>query len=122
MTEWEFLSYVAEKADCGILLDINNIYVSAFNHHFDPVDYLKGIPMERVLQIHLAGHDDKGSYILDSHDHPVRKEVWELYQKAIPFLGEVSILLERDANIPPLKEMVQELRQVKHYQKVLENA
>jgi len=109
MTEWEFLVQVVERADCGILLDINNVYVSARNHEFDPVTYLTHIPPERVIQYHIAGHDDRGIYILDSHDHPVRDDVWALYAKAIPMFGEVSLMLERDEDIPPLPELLAEL-------------
>jgi uncharacterized protein (UPF0276 family) len=122
MTEWEFLTLVTEKADCGILLDINNIFVSAFNHEFDAMDYIRGIPMNRVLQVHLAGHDDRGSYILDSHDQPVRREVWALYQKAYPLMGDVAVMLERDDHIPPFQQVYEEIMQVKKYQKILSHA
>jgi uncharacterized protein (UPF0276 family) len=84
MSEWEFLSAVAEEADCGILLDINNIYVTAFNHRFDPWVYIDAIPVNRVAQFHLAGHSDHGMYLLDTHDHPVRDEVWSLYEQSAP--------------------------------------
>lgn len=100
LTEWEFLSAVAQEADCAILLDINNIYVNAFNHGFDPHDYIDRIPVERVVQFHLAGHSDHGAYLLDSHDHPVRDEVWSLYEYAVGRLGVVSTLIEWDDNIP----------------------
>ena len=113
MPEWEFVSQVAEKADCGILLDINNIYVSGFNHNFDPKCYIDPIPKDRVLQIHIAGHKDKGDYLLDSHDHKVRDEVWELYREVAPQLGEVSVLLERDDDIPPLPDLLAELNKAK---------
>jgi len=109
LSEWEFLKQVVEKADCGILLDINNIYVSARNHNYDPVTYLKHMPPERVIQYHIAGHDDRGSYILDSHDHPVRDDVWALYAQAVPLFGDVSLMLERDEDIPPLPELIAEL-------------
>lgn len=122
MAEWEFLSLVSEQANCGILLDINNIFVSAFNHEFDAMDYIRGVPMNRVMQVHLAGHDDRGSYILDSHDHPVRREVWELYQKAYPLMGDVAVMLERDDHIPPFQQVYEEVMQVKKYQKVLSHA
>jgi len=100
MTEWEFLRAVAEEADCGILLDINNIYVSAFNHHFDPTRYIDAVPPERVAQFHLAGHSDHGTYLLDTHDHPIREEVWSLYECAVRRFGRVSTLIEWDGNIP----------------------
>ena len=109
MPEWEFLANIVQKADCGILLDINNVYVSSRNHDFDPMTYLSAIPADRVVQYHIAGHDDKGTYVLDSHDHPVRDEVWALYQKAIPLFGDVSLMIERDDHIPPLNELLKEL-------------
>lgn len=100
MSEWEFLSAVAEEADCGILLDINNIFVSAFNHGFNAERYIDSVPIERVVQFHLAGHSDHGTYLLDSHDHPVREEVWKLYERAVRRFGVVSALVEWDENIP----------------------
>jgi len=100
MTEWQFISDIAEQADCGILLDINNIFVSAFNHRFDAREYIDAIPIERVIQFHLAGHSDHGTYLLDTHDHPVRDEVWELYTHAARRFGPVSALIEWDDNIP----------------------
>ena len=83
MTEWEFLNEVVHTADCGILLDVNNIYVSSQNHDFDPMDYVNSIPAERVAQIHIAGHSKFEKYILDTHDHPVLDPVWKLYERAI---------------------------------------
>lgn len=100
MTEWEFLTEVAEQADCGILLDVNNVYVSSFNHHFDPYEYLKNVPLNRVRQIHLAGPSQKGDYLLDTHDHPVPDLVWDLYKHVIERTGPVNTLLEWDAKIP----------------------
>ena len=100
MTEWEFLAEAAERADCGILLDINNIFVSAFNHRFDPAAYIESIPVERVWQFHLAGHSDYGGYLLDTHDHAVRDEVWDLYRGAVDRFGDVATLVEWDDNIP----------------------
>lgn len=100
MSEREFLAAVAEEADCGILLDINNIFVNAFNHGFDAHAYIDAVPARRVIQFHLAGHSDHGSYLLDTHDHPVRNEVWSLYEYALRRLGRVSALLEWDDNIP----------------------
>jgi hypothetical protein len=110
MAEWEFLSEVARRADCGILLDVNNIYVSARNHGFDPYDYLAGIPADRVGQFHIAGHSDKGRYLLDTHDHPVPDSVWELYRAAVRRFGPVSTLVEWDDHIPPLERLVEESR------------
>lgn len=100
MTEWEFISSIAEEADCGILLDINNIFVSAFNHRFDANVYIDAVPVERVVQYHLAGHSDHGTYLLDTHDHPIREEVWALYERAARRFGEVATLVEWDDNIP----------------------
>jgi uncharacterized protein (UPF0276 family) len=100
LSEWEFLSAVAEEADCGILLDINNIFVNAFNHRFDPVRYIDSVPTERVIQFHLAGHRDHGAYLLDSHDQPIGAEVWALYERAVRRFGRVPTLIEWDDNIP----------------------
>lgn len=113
MTEWEFLSTVCEAADCLILLDVNNIYVSSHNHEFDPRDYLRGVPAERVRQFHLAGHTHNGNLIVDTHDHPVIGDVWELYAEAVRTFGAVSTMIERDANIPPLQELLDELAQAR---------
>ncbi len=110
MPEWEFLAEVARRADCGILLDVNNVYVSARNHGFDPHAYLAGIPAERVGQLHLAGHSDKGRYLLDSHDHEVPAAVWDLYRDTVRRLGPVSTLIEWDDHIPPLERLVEESR------------
>lgn len=114
MTEWEFLINVAEQADCLILLDINNIYVSAFNHHFDPKDYLFSVPTKRVQQFHLAGHQNFGDYIIDTHDHPVIDPVWDLYAAAVSRFGKVSTMIERDDRIPPLAELLAELTHARH--------
>ena len=109
LTEWEFLREIAQRADCLILLDVNNIYVSSVNHEFDPLDYLQAIPVDRVQQIHLAGHENHGDYLIDTHDHPVPDPVWELYGAALRRFGSVSTMIERDANIPPLEELCAEL-------------
>ncbi len=113
MPEWAFLAEVAEKADCLILLDINNIYVSARNHGFDPVAYLRAIPPERVWQFHLAGHTDDGEWVIDTHDHPVRMEVWDLYREAAGRFGPVATMIERDDRIPPLADLLCELEQAR---------
>ncbi len=110
MTEWEFLAAIANQADCGILLDVNNIFVSARNHGFDPYRYIQGVPPERVGQFHLAGHSDKGRYLFDSHDAPVPEGVWELYRAAVRRFGRVSSLLEWDDHIPELEALVDESR------------
>jgi len=107
MSEWDFISAIADEADCGILLDINNIYVSAFNHNFDANAYIDAVPGERVVQYHLAGHSDHGTYLLDTHDHPVRDEVWALYERAARRFGAVSALVEWDDNIPEFAELAQ---------------
>jgi uncharacterized protein (UPF0276 family) len=109
MSEWEFLSTVAEESDCLLLLDVNNIFVSAFNHEFDPYVYLDHIPVERVQQIHLAGHRDLGDYRIDTHDEPIIDPVWALYAAAVQRFGAVSAMIERDDNIPPLDELLHEL-------------
>lgn len=109
MSEWEFLRELAVRADCLILLDVNNIYVSSVNHEFDPLTYLNAIPVERVWQFHLAGHRNHGDYIIDTHDEPVIDPVWELYAAAVRRFGRVSTMIERDDNIPPLAELLAEL-------------
>jgi len=106
MPEWEFVSRVAEGADCGILLDINNIYVSARNHGFDPYEYV--VPVDRVGQFHLAGHDDKGDYLLDNHGAPVADSVWDLYKAAVKRYGHVPTLIEWDDQIPSLEVVIAE--------------
>jgi len=109
MSEWEFLREVAARADCNILLDINNIYVSSVNHGFDPVKYLQAMPKSRVRQFHLAGHSDMGGHLIDTHDHPIVAPVWELYRQALTLFGDVPTMIERDDNIPELSELVREL-------------
>ena len=108
-SEWEFLSYVAQEADCLLLVDINNIYVSSFNHGFDPQTYLNALPANRVQQIHLAGHSRNATHIIDTHDHPVCDEVWHLYAAACTRFGVVATMIERDDHIPPLIELLAEL-------------
>lgn len=110
MTEWDFMRAVAEEANCLVLLDINNIYVSAYNHHFDPIDYIKGIPVERVQQFHLAGHNNFGSHIIDTHDHDIIDPVWDLYDYAVRHYGYVSTMIERDDHIPPFNDLLTELQ------------
>ncbi len=108
MNEWEFLKQVSERADCGILLDVNNVFVSAHNHGFDPETYLAEIPADRVFQIHLAGHSESGPLLIDTHDHPVREEVWKLYEWTLERTGPVSTLIEWDDSIPPFQRLVEE--------------
>lgn len=108
MTEWEFLVEVVEQADCGILLDVNNIYVSSRNHGFDALEYVNSIPAERVAQIHIAGHSKFQKYTLDTHDHPVIEPVWQLYKRSIERCGSTATLLEWDDNIPSFEEVHRE--------------
>ena len=110
MAEWEFLAELTRRTGCYLLLDINNIYVSATNHGFDPLAYLAGIPLERVRQVHLAGHSaGQDGLLIDTHDHPVPDPVWALYAQAMPRLGEVAVMIERDDDIPPLETLLDEL-------------
>jgi hypothetical protein len=108
MPEWTFLGAVAEEADCGILLDVNNVYVSAVNNGFTPDDYVRGLPHGRIGQIHLAGHTDAGTHLVDTHDHPVPDAVWELYRAAVTRFGPVATLVEWDDRIPSFAEVVAE--------------
>jgi hypothetical protein len=109
MPESEFLAQVAEQADCLILLDLNNVHVSAVNHGFDALAYLHAMPVGRVRQFHLAGHTDHGDHLVDTHDHPVADSVWTLYRAALRRFGPVATMIERDDHIPPLAELVAEL-------------
>ncbi len=113
MSEWAFYRAVAEEADCLMLLDVNNIYVSAVNHGFEPLEYLDAMPAERVWQIHIAGHSDYGDYIVDTHDQPVVAAVWDLYAAAVERFGTVSAMIERDDNFPPFAELLGELEQAR---------
>jgi uncharacterized protein (UPF0276 family) len=110
MPEADFLRAVVEDADCGILLDVNNLYVNARNHGLDPVRFLDRIPPARVAQIHLAGHEDHGALVIDTHDHPVADPVWDLYRKAVERLGPVPTLIEWDAEIPAFDVVLGEAR------------
>ncbi|HEX7907083.1 MAG TPA: DUF692 domain-containing protein [Paraburkholderia sp.] len=109
MTEWEFISAMSARTGCDLLLDINNIYVSATNHGFDALAFLDGIPAERVRQIHLAGHAQGLDLLIDTHDSPVCEDVWSLYANAVLRLGPVATMIERDADIPPLADLLDEL-------------
>ena len=109
LSEWEFLAEVAERADCLILLDINNVYVSAHNHGFSALDYLDGMPASRVQQFHLAGHEQGDALLIDTHDAPVGDAVWRLYVEAVRRFGHASTMIERDDRIPPLAELRAEL-------------
>jgi uncharacterized protein (UPF0276 family) len=109
MSEWEFLDAMARRTGCELLLDVNNIYVSATNHGFDPLDFLAGIPADRVRQVHLAGHSQGKDLLIDTHDSAVSNEVWSLYAHAISLLGPVATMIERDDDIPPLADLLMEL-------------
>jgi uncharacterized protein (UPF0276 family) len=109
MSEWEFLRQVSERADCLLLLDVNNIYVSSVNHGFDAIEFLDHLPVARVQQIHLAGHSDHGDYIVDTHDHPVAEPVWQLYRHTCAHFGAVATMIERDDDIPELGVLIAEL-------------
>jgi len=108
MTEWEFIDAVAETADCGILLDVNNVYVSATNHGFAPADFLAGVSAARVQQMHLAGFKDCGSHLLDTHGAPVQPPVWELYRDAVARFGPTPVCVEWDTDLPPLDTLIAE--------------
>lgn len=109
MSEWDFVSAVCEQADCLLLVDVNNIYVSSVNHGFDARAYLDQLPAHRVQQVHLAGHTHNGDHIIDTHDHPVADPVWRLYAHACERFGSVATMIERDDHIPPLPELIAEL-------------
>jgi uncharacterized protein (UPF0276 family) len=109
MPEWEFIAELTRRTGCWLILDINNVYVSAFNHDFAGRDFVDAIPADRVVQFHLAGHEHNLTHIIDTHDHDVPAEVWDLYAHAVRRFGPVSTMIERDDHIPPLTEMVAEL-------------
>lgn len=109
MAEWEFIAEMARRTGCWLIFDVNNVYVSAFNHGFDPKAFVDGVPADRVIQIHLAGHEHNLTHIIDTHDHDVHAEVWDLYRYALTRFGPVSSMIERDDHIPPLAELVAEL-------------
>ena len=113
ITEWEFLSALVARTGCGLLLDVNNVFVSAHNHGFSAQAFLEGLPPDSVAQIHLAGHRDEGTHLLDTHDHPVCDGVWDLYRAAVTRFGGVATLIERDEDIPPLDEVVAESRRAR---------
>lgn len=115
MPEWEFLGRLAEEADCGLLLDVNNVYVSSVNHEFDPAGYLAALPHRRIVQFHVAGHTHCGTHIIDTHDHPVVDPVWVLYRQAHQLTGGAATLLEWDANIPPFDEVHAEVLKARRF-------
>jgi uncharacterized protein (UPF0276 family) len=113
--EWEFLKLMTEETGCGLLLDVNNVYVSSFNNDFDPVEYIQGIPHDKIVQMHLAGHQNMGNYIIDTHDREVTNQVWKLFQMTYQLAPEAAILLEWDGNIPPFEVYHAELLKSKQY-------
>jgi len=115
MSEWEFIARLAEEAGCGLLLDVNNVYVSSFNHDLDPAEFIRSLPHERIVQFHLAGHADYVTHLIDTHDHQVADPVWELYREAHRLTGGVSTLLEWDASIPPFPVVHAEVLKAKQF-------
>ncbi len=114
MPEWEFLAEIVRRSGCGILLDVNNIYVNSVNHGFDPWSFVRSVPEASVQQIHLAGHTDMGSYLFDTHNAPVCEAVWNLYRRTIAHFGrEVPTLIEWDSELPPVSELMDECRRAK---------
>ena len=113
MPEWEFLNAVVERADCEILLDVNNIFVSAHNHGFSARQYLEAVPPARVRQFHLAGHTDRGAFLHDTHDHPICDGVWDLFTAAVQRFGNVTTLIEWDDHIPPLDQLIDEAQRAR---------
>lgn len=109
MTEWEFLKAVSDRTGCGLLLDVNNIHVSAINHGFDPIAYVEGLPLDRVRQIHLAGHSQGETLLIDTHDKAVPPPVWALFAQVMDRVGPVAVMIERDDDIPPLGDLLAEL-------------
>ncbi len=112
MTEWQFISELTKKSDCGLLLDINNVFVSSVNHGFDPKEYLKNIPIQKIGQIHLAGHSKMNGYLIDTHDEPVCDDVWNLYRWFTQEYGKFSTMIERDGNIPEWSELESEVLKI----------
>lgn len=122
MTEWQFLAALAEEADCALLLDVNNVYVSARNHGFDPLDYLRALPLGRVAQFHVAGHDDLGTHVVDTHDGPVAPAVWALLREARRLGADAPVLLEWDASVPAFEVAHTEARLAARYLREGEDA
>lgn len=114
-SEWQFLAALSELSGCELLLDVNNVYVSARNHGFDAWTFISSLPKQRIRQLHLAGHSDYGSYLIDTHDQPVSDPVWQLYQRTLQHLGPVSTLLERDDHFPDLDVLLDELNTARRF-------
>jgi hypothetical protein len=115
MSEAEFLARMADATGCGLLLDVNNVYVSSVNHEFDPLGYLRSLPGARVVQMHLAGHHDLGTHIVDTHDRAVADPVWDLYGAALELIGPVSTMVEWDDNLPPFPEVHAEILKARRF-------
>lgn len=113
MTEWEFISKIVKRTGCKVLLDVNNVYVSSFNHKFNPHDFINGIPINAIQQVHLAGHTNEGTHLIDTHDYPVCNPVWELYELLVRKIGPVPTLIEWDANIPEFSILENEANQAR---------
>ena len=113
LSEWDFLAALSTESGCELLLDVNNVYVSARNHGFEPWDFIRALPPQSIRQLHLAGHSDYGDHVIDTHDHPVADPVWQLYRRTLEHLGPISTLLERDDHLPPLHELLDELQQAR---------
>jgi len=117
LTDWEFLSELSEATDCGLLLDVNNVFVSSFNNDLDPIAYVEGLPHERIVQMHIAGHQHCGDHIIDTHDSEVIDQVWQLFSLAWQRTGGTSVLLEWDSDIPPFEVYHQELLKAQEHMK-----
>lgn len=117
MSEWDFINEVTNRSDCKLLLDVNNIYVSAQNHQFDADEYLYAMPTDRVVEMHLAGYEDRGTHLLDTHSRPVTDPVWDLFAKAVRHVGDVPVLIEWDSDIPELNRVIQEAKKAQKIQK-----
>jgi len=115
LSEWEFMGHMANEADCGLLLDVNNVYVSSVNHDFDPAQYIESVPHKRVVQFHLAGHTNYGTHLIDTHDGHVMEAVWELYRLAHQLTSGAATLLEWDANIPDFPILHAEVLKARNY-------
>jgi uncharacterized protein (UPF0276 family) len=113
MSEWEFIAELTKRTGCWLVFDVNNVFVSAFNHDFDAHEFIAGVPKDRIVQFHLAGHEHNMSHIVDTHDAIICDEVWDLYRTALKHFGPVSAIIERDDHIPPLAELVDELDQAR---------
>ena len=120
MPEWEFITEILHRADCLMLLDVNNIYVSSVNHDFDPIQYITALPSSRIYQIHLAGHENNGDYLIDTHDHDIIDEVFALYQTTLRHHGLISTMIERDDNLPALSHVLNELQRARRIAEKIE--